>query len=123
MAKTGNGRGALPFRLVQLSTITSGRTMMRRLFIGAIALSLITFCSSAVGASKAKSVSVSSKHHVAKEVGAAQRKLKAQGLYTGIVDNVEGQRTFIAVRKYQSEHNLKATGRLDEGTLKKLGIK
>ncbi|MGE5647110.1 MAG: peptidoglycan-binding domain-containing protein [Acidobacteriota bacterium] len=46
----------------------------------------------------------------------AQTLLKNQGYYAGNVDGISGPQTRAAVRKYQKDHNLKTTGRLDSAT-------
>ncbi len=46
----------------------------------------------------------------------AQTLLKNQGYYSGNVDGISGPQTRAAVRKYQKDHNLKATGQLDSAT-------
>jgi peptidoglycan hydrolase-like protein with peptidoglycan-binding domain len=47
----------------------------------------------------------------------AQTKLASEGLYAGKVDGVWGPSTEAAVSKYQSNHSLEATGKLNSQTL------
>ncbi len=49
-----------------------------------------------------------------------QGRLQQQGMYHGNVDGVWGPGTEYAVRSYQQQHNLNATGRLDADTLASL---
>jgi peptidoglycan hydrolase-like protein with peptidoglycan-binding domain len=51
-----------------------------------------------------------------------QQKLQQQGLYTGRVDGVWGPATEGAVRSYQQQHNLNATGKLDPDTIAALDM-
>ena len=53
----------------------------------------------------------------------AQQELKNDGYYKGTVNGVDGPATRSAIRRYQKDNNLKATGRLDRETQKQLGIK
>ena len=46
-----------------------------------------------------------------------QQNLKQAGLYKGRVDGVWGPQTGAAVRDYQQQHNINATGELDQPTL------
>ena len=55
-------------------------------------------------------------------VRAAQRQLKRAGSYQGEVDGVMGQETRDALRQYQQEQHLSATGRLTNETARSLGI-
>jgi peptidoglycan hydrolase-like protein with peptidoglycan-binding domain len=51
-----------------------------------------------------------------------QGRLQQQGLYHGSVDGVWGGGTESAVRSYQQQHNLNATGKLDSDTLASLNL-
>jgi peptidoglycan hydrolase-like protein with peptidoglycan-binding domain len=46
----------------------------------------------------------------------AQTTLKQHGYYKGSVDGINGPQTRAALQRYQQEHDLKATGRLDAAT-------
>ena len=49
-----------------------------------------------------------------------QQTLQQQGLYKSRVDGVWGPGTQAAVRTYQQQHNMNATGQLDQDTLASL---
>jgi peptidoglycan hydrolase-like protein with peptidoglycan-binding domain len=51
-----------------------------------------------------------------------QGRLQQQGIYRGSVDGVWGPGTESAVRSYQQQHNLNATGKLDADTLASLNL-
>ena len=51
-----------------------------------------------------------------------QQKLQQDGLYRGPIDGVWGPGTEAAMRTYQQQHNLNATGKLDANTLASLNI-
>jgi peptidoglycan hydrolase-like protein with peptidoglycan-binding domain len=51
-----------------------------------------------------------------------QQKLQQQGMYNGQIDGVWGPATQTAVRTYQQQHNLSATGQLDADTLASLNL-
>jgi peptidoglycan hydrolase-like protein with peptidoglycan-binding domain len=51
-----------------------------------------------------------------------QGSLQQQGLYHGSVDGVWGPGTESAVRSYQQQHNLNASGQLDVSTLASMSI-
>lgn len=53
----------------------------------------------------------------------AQEKLKAAGFDPGPVDGVMGPKTRAALIKYQTAKGLQKTGRLDDSTVKSLGLK
>jgi hypothetical protein len=55
-------------------------------------------------------------------VAAAQEQLAGQGYYRGAVDGVFGAETRRAIMRYQSDHGLGATGRLNTDTLRALGL-
>src|SRR5262245_7932192 len=50
------------------------------------------------------------------DIAAAQQRLKDRGYYAGPVDGVMGPRTAAALRAYQRDHGLSATGQLDSQT-------
>jgi len=52
----------------------------------------------------------------------AQRELRNDGYYTGTLDGVDGPMTHSAIRKYQTDQNLTANGRLDRETRDHLGM-
>ena len=56
-------------------------------------------------------------------VQGVQAALKANGHDPGPIDGVMGRRTQDALRAYQTEQQLKATGRIDQETLDKLGVR
>jgi peptidoglycan hydrolase-like protein with peptidoglycan-binding domain len=56
----------------------------------------------------------------AADVRTAQRQLKERGYYGGPVDGVIGPATENALRAYQRDRGLKATGRLDSPTVRSL---
>lgn len=56
----------------------------------------------------------------AERVRKAQKKLKAKGYYTGMIDGLPGPETAQALREYQQAKDLPVTGRLDSTTQKKL---
>ena len=51
-----------------------------------------------------------------------QTKLANQGYYHGQVDGIVGSGTIEAIRRFQADHRLKATGKIDPNLLKSLGI-
>jgi peptidoglycan hydrolase-like protein with peptidoglycan-binding domain len=53
----------------------------------------------------------------------AQRELKADGFYHGRIDGISGPETHAALRAYQRDNKLSATGRLDSATLRQLGVR
>lgn len=53
---------------------------------------------------------------------AAQQKLKAQGLFLGEATGQPSSKTDEAIRRYQLRHGLKVTGRLDDETIRSLGL-
>lgn len=55
-------------------------------------------------------------------VAAAQERLSKQGYYRGQIDGVFGPETSRAIRNFQSEHGLRATGYLTTDTLQALGL-
>ena len=56
-------------------------------------------------------------------VQGVQVALKAHGHDPGPIDGVMGRRTQDALRAYQTAQHLKVTGRIDEATLDKLGVR
>jgi peptidoglycan hydrolase-like protein with peptidoglycan-binding domain len=57
-----------------------------------------------------------------RSVRAAQQALKDKGYNVGPIDNIWGPRTAGAVKKFQSDQGLQASGRLDTQTLAALGL-
>ena len=57
-----------------------------------------------------------------KEVSAVQTELKEQGYYKAKPNGILNQETRAALRRYQTEHELTVSGRIDRATLEKLGI-
>jgi peptidoglycan hydrolase-like protein with peptidoglycan-binding domain len=55
-------------------------------------------------------------------VRAAQKKLSTEGYDSGTPDGKIGPATRAAIRKYQTDKNLKVTGQLDESTLSHLDV-
>jgi hypothetical protein len=51
-----------------------------------------------------------------------QRVLRREGYYSGPVDGDIGPRSRAAIRNYQIDHGLSATGRIDSRLLRSLGI-
>jgi peptidoglycan hydrolase-like protein with peptidoglycan-binding domain len=51
-----------------------------------------------------------------------QQKLQQDGLYRGPIDGVWGPGTEAAMRTYQQQHNLNASGKLDAETLASLNV-
>ncbi|MEY2491289.1 MAG: hypothetical protein QOH24_240 [Verrucomicrobiota bacterium] len=56
-------------------------------------------------------------------VAAAQEQLAGQGYYHGEVDGIFGPETRRAITRYQSDHGLGVTGRLNTDTLHVLGVR
>jgi peptidoglycan hydrolase-like protein with peptidoglycan-binding domain len=52
-----------------------------------------------------------------------QRSLAAQRVYQGKIDGVWGPQTEAALRQFQAQNKLEATGRVDAPTAQKLGVK
>ncbi len=51
-----------------------------------------------------------------------QRKLKEEGIYKGTPDGKPGPKTMAAVKKFQTQKGISATGMIDEQTLSALNI-
>jgi hypothetical protein len=51
-----------------------------------------------------------------------QQKLKDAGVYNGPIDGQFGNQTMAALRQFQEQHKLEATGRLDTQTAQALGL-
>ncbi len=51
-----------------------------------------------------------------------QTALQAEGIYQGSIDGVAGAKTKKALRQYQQARQLESSGRLDEETMRQLGI-
>jgi len=56
------------------------------------------------------------------EVRSAQQVLQERGFYSGAIDGIAGPQTEAAVRQFQESQKLEATGKLDDETLKRLGL-
>lgn len=52
----------------------------------------------------------------------AQKELSDKGYYKGKIDGVMGPQTHSAIREYQKEQGVAATGRLDSQTARTLGV-
>jgi hypothetical protein len=82
----------------------------------------VSLTSRAAGeASPSASPTISTSPTSTNDVAAAQQRLKDRGYYSGPVDGVMGPRTAAALRAYQRDHGLSATGRLDSKTASALG--
>lgn len=55
-------------------------------------------------------------------VAAVQQRLKQKGYYLGAVDAVAGPETRSAVARWEGNHGMNPDGRIDESTLRSLGI-
>jgi peptidoglycan hydrolase-like protein with peptidoglycan-binding domain len=55
-------------------------------------------------------------------VATAQERLAREGYYRGEIDGILGHETRRAVMRYQSDHGLRVTGRLNMDTLRALGL-
>jgi peptidoglycan hydrolase-like protein with peptidoglycan-binding domain len=55
-------------------------------------------------------------------IRSVQQNLQQGGLYHGRVDGVWGPSTQAAVRSYQQQHNMNATGQLDQATLSAMNL-
>ena len=55
-------------------------------------------------------------------IRSVQQSLQQGGLYQGRVDGVWGPSTQAAVRGYQQQHNMNATGQLDQATLAAMNL-
>ena len=69
-----------------------------------------------------KSATSSDMSHNKGVVRQVQTELSNQGYKIGKVDGVMGKNTRQALTKYQKEHGIKATGRIDQNTLAKMDI-
>ena len=56
------------------------------------------------------------------QIREAQSQLKARGYHSGSVDGMMGPQTVSALRRYQSANGLTITGKVDQETLKSLGV-
>jgi peptidoglycan hydrolase-like protein with peptidoglycan-binding domain len=96
--------------------------------VSAIALAVGgTGMSYAAGAGDNASSSMSSGSHAGQqaamsrdEVKQAQQKLKAEGLYNGQIDGIDGPETKQALQQFQQKNGLQQTGTLDQETLSAL---
>ena len=57
------------------------------------------------------------------DILAAQKTLQKEGYYTGQIDGIFGKNTSDAIKKYQQDNNLPASGELDETTKASLEIR
>jgi len=78
---------------------------------------LMTMCFAFLSADRASATPSS------EDVKKVQQALKDKGYYAGPVDGALGEQTRAAVRKLQKDNDLPATGRLDDETLDRLGVK
>jgi|SRR5579883_190364 peptidoglycan hydrolase-like protein with peptidoglycan-binding domain len=51
-----------------------------------------------------------------------QRQLRRQGLYGGPIDGIEGPGTRAAITRFQRQHRITVTGRLNPATMRELGV-
>ncbi len=51
-----------------------------------------------------------------------QRQLRADGYYRGRIDGIAGPQFHAAIRRFQRDENLRATGTLNSATLRRLGV-
>ena len=58
----------------------------------------------------------------APHIAGAQVALRAEGLYRGAIDGIEGPQTVSALKSYQKSENVTMTGKLDPATAAKLGV-
>ena len=68
---------------------------------------------------------VGAKKHVVRTTGDVkklQEALKAKGDDPGAIDGIMGKKTVAALKRFQSDNGLKATGKLDKEAAEKLGI-
>lgn len=56
------------------------------------------------------------------QVALAQTKLKELGLYSGAINGIRTVATKRAIRRFQAQHNLSASGALTPETISALGI-
>jgi len=64
----------------------------------------------------------SSEQNIDSTIAAAQEQLAGQGYYRGEIDGVFGPETRRAIMRYQNDHGLGVTGRLNLDTLRALGL-
>jgi peptidoglycan hydrolase-like protein with peptidoglycan-binding domain len=103
------------------------RTRLRGVFAALCTAVLMTFAASLLTPAMAmKSSSSNSSVHKKKKVGSSevrtiQKALNQKG-YKVKVNGKMNKQTRTAIKKFQSDRGLEATGRVDEGTLAELGI-
>ena len=56
------------------------------------------------------------------EITKVQEALQAKGENPGAIDGIMGRKTRAALKKFQEQNKLKATGTLDQQTAEKLGV-
>lgn len=56
------------------------------------------------------------------QIEQVQRELASRGLYTGAIDGMAGPQTMAALRQFQEQQGLQASGRIDDATRQALGI-
>ncbi|MGE5305278.1 MAG: peptidoglycan-binding domain-containing protein [Alphaproteobacteria bacterium] len=61
-------------------------------------------------------------HKGSEEIVKVQEALKAKGEEPGSIDGIMGKKTRAALKKFQEQNKLKATGTLDQQTAEKLGV-
>ncbi len=102
-----------------------------KMYFAAAAVIAISLCGNASaqttdqssGAAASETQPAKQKVHLTPSViRAAQQKLDDAGYKSGTPDGRLGPKTRAAIRKYQQDQNLAATGTLDESTLSKLGV-
>ena len=71
---------------------------------------------------KVKNTFTRGKSATPQQIRAAQSRLKARGYHSGSVDGLMGPQTVTALRRYQSANDLSVTGKVNEETLKSLGL-
>src|SRR6476661_4408579 len=64
----------------------------------------------------------SSEQYADSTVAAVQQRLAQQGYYRGEIDRVFGAETRRAIMRYQGDHGLRVTGRLNPDTVRALGL-
>jgi peptidoglycan hydrolase-like protein with peptidoglycan-binding domain len=94
----------------------------RKMFVCVVSLAL-AISTLMVGVSPVQAVRQKPELQLSRQmVKDVQQALKNQGYYDGSVDGIVGVRTRRGIQAYQQEKGLPATGRIDEDTVKKLGI-
>jgi peptidoglycan hydrolase-like protein with peptidoglycan-binding domain len=80
---------------------------------------LLPICASAQTAERERTMELKI---TSKEVSAVQEELKDRGYYQAKPNGILDQETRAALRRYQAEHGLAESGRIDRATLDKLEI-